>query len=95
MHDVIIKPSDVIAFNLKRKLAPPGTPNTSPDPFVYPKSIFLDRFLFDNLALTNSKRKKEREILEEIKQLKAYKESLTHSDVSSALVFGDLHLTDD
>ncbi|KAF8902552.1 hypothetical protein CPB84DRAFT_1775662 [Gymnopilus junonius] len=85
MHDVILKPSDLITFNLKRHPAPSGTSSASPDPFVYPKAFFLDRFLFDNLALTNSKRKKEREMLEEIKQLNAYKETLTRSEGRDAL----------
>ena len=85
-HDVIIKPSDVITFNLKRNPAPPGTTGASPDPFVYPKSFYLDRFLFDKLALANSKRRQERQMLEEIKELKEMRETLTKSEVGSAQI---------
>ncbi|PPQ90851.1 hypothetical protein CVT25_007386 [Psilocybe cyanescens] len=83
-HDVIIKPSDVITFQLKR-VPSSSTSKTSPDPFAYPKSLYLDRFLFDNLALTNSKRKLERDMLDEIQKLKSYKETLTRSDNRDSL----------
>lgn len=83
-HDVIIRPSDIISFQLKR--ASTSLSKTSPDPFVYQKTIYLDRFLFDNIQLTNSKRKQEREMLDEIHRLKVMKETLTRSDVSIFLL---------
>ncbi|KAF8957517.1 hypothetical protein BDZ97DRAFT_1706876 [Flammula alnicola] len=82
-HDVIIRPSEVIGFQLRRH--PPSGIKSSPDPFVYPKIIFLDRFLFDNLELTNEKRRMERKMLDEIKELKAYKETLTRSENKDSL----------
>ncbi|KAH9474579.1 putative ubiquitin carboxyl-terminal hydrolase K02C4.3 [Psilocybe cubensis] len=83
-HDVIIRPSDVITFQLRR-LPNASSSKTSPDPFVYPKSLYLDRFMFDNLAFTNNKRKQERRMLEEIENLKAQKEKLTRSDNRDSL----------
>jgi len=79
-YDLILRPSDVLMFRLHR-IANKNS-KASPDPFIYPKTIYLDRFLFDNLALTHSKQKKERQMLEEISKLKAYKETLTRPDVS-------------
>lgn len=81
-HSVIITPSDVISFQLKRLPSPPGSSKLSPDPFVYPKTIYLDRFLYSNLELTNLKKRKEMSMLKQIKELKARKEVLTQSDVS-------------
>jgi hypothetical protein len=80
-HDVIITPSEVLTFQLRRLPSLPGAAKTSPDPFVYPKTIYLDRFLFANLALTNDKRRIEHGMLEEIKALKAHRETLTRSEV--------------
>ncbi|KDR77057.1 hypothetical protein GALMADRAFT_139084 [Galerina marginata CBS 339.88] len=79
-HDVIIKPSDVIIFELKRLPVTLSNGSASPDSFSYPKTIYLDQFLFDNLALANSRRKLQIEILGEIEELRAYEESLTLSE---------------
>jgi len=85
-HSVIITPSEVISFQLKRVPNPPGSSKPSPDPFVYPKTIYLDRFLFSNLDTTNFKKRKEISMLKQIKELKAYKEVLTQSDVSPSIL---------
>jgi hypothetical protein len=81
-HDVIVKPSEVCVFQLKRAPAVPGHAKASRDPFVFPKSFFLDRFLFHNLEFTNEKRELEHSMKDEIKDLTAYKASLTRSNVS-------------
>lgn len=82
-HDVIVKPSEVCVFHLKRAPAIPGHAKASPDPFVFPKSFFLDRFLFHNLEFTNEKRESERNMRAEIKELMAHKAVLTRSNVSA------------
>ena len=82
-HDVIVKPSEVCVFHLKRAPIIPGHAKASPDPFVFPKSFFLDRFLFHNLEFTNEKRELEQNIKAEIKELTAYKATLTRSNVSA------------
>lgn len=80
-HDIIIHPSTVITFMLRRNPTAPGATKASPDPFVYPKTIYLDRFLFMNLALTNEKRAAEYKMLEQIRELKAMKNTLTQLEV--------------
>lgn len=82
-HDVIVKPSEVCVFHLKRAPVIPGHAKASPDPFVFPKSFFLDRFLFHNLEFTNEKRELEHSMRAEIKELAAYKAKLTRSNVSA------------
>ena len=82
-HDVIVKPSEVCVFHLKRAPVIPGHSKASPDPFVFPKSFFLDRFLFHNLEFTNEKRELEHRMKDEIKDLTAYKTLLTRSNVSA------------
>jgi hypothetical protein len=82
-HDVIVNPSEVCVFHLKRAPIIPGHAKASPDPFVFPKSFFLDRFLFHNLEFTNEKRELEHNMKAEIKELTAYKAILTRSNVSA------------
>lgn len=78
-HDVIIKPSELVGFQLKRLPSQStATPKTTPDAFVFPKWIYLDQFLFHNLELANNKREMEREINAEIRELTAHRETLTH-----------------
>ena len=81
-HDVIVKPSEVCTFHLKRAPIIPGHAKASPDPFVFPKSFFLDRFLFHNLEFTNEKRELEQNMKAEIEELTAYKATLTSYNVS-------------
>ena len=82
-HDVIIEPSEVCAFHLRRAPVIVGHGKASPDPFVFPKSMFLDRFLFRNLEITNEKRELEHKMIAEIKDLMAHKAMLTRFNVSS------------
>ena len=81
-HDVIVTPSTVITFLLKRCATPPGSSKATLDPFVYPKTLFLDRFLYENVDLVNKKRTLETKILDEDKELKAYRNTLTRLEVS-------------
>ncbi|KAJ3504703.1 hypothetical protein NLJ89_g7798 [Agrocybe chaxingu] len=74
-HDVIITPSEALAFEIRHLSNPPG--KASPDPFVYPKTLYLDRFLFDNVSLVNEKRSMERKTLRRIRELSEYKDKLT------------------
>ena len=83
LHDVIVKPSEVCVFHLKRAPVIPGHAKASPDPFVFPKSFFLDRFLFRNLEFTNEKRELEHNMKAEIQELTDYKAILTRSNVSA------------
>ncbi|KAJ3567931.1 hypothetical protein NP233_g6045 [Leucocoprinus birnbaumii] len=74
-HDVIVNPSDVFCFRLQRLVNESG--KHSPEPFTFPKSIYLDQFLLGNLELANKTRMAERRLLDEIAELTMMKEGLT------------------
>lgn len=74
-HDVIIEPSDVFCFQLQRLVNQSG--KYSPEPFIFPKSLYLDQFLLSNLELANKIRISERGMLDEISELSRTKEGLT------------------
>ncbi|KXN88417.1 hypothetical protein AN958_07323 [Leucoagaricus sp. SymC.cos] len=74
-HDVIVEPSDVFCFHLQRLVNEAGKFN--PELFTFPKFIYLDQFLLENLELANESRMAERKILEEISELTRMKEGLT------------------
>ena len=77
-HDVITDPSDVVAFHLQRQ----QSTHSNVDTFVYPKTIYLDRFLLNNVELTNQKRILEQEMNAELTKLMKQKEALTRNNVS-------------
>jgi hypothetical protein len=81
-HDVIVEPSDVFCFHLQRLVNEAGKYN--PEPFTFPKSIYLDQFLLGNLELANKTRVAERKILDEISELTRMKEGLTRHNVRDA-----------
>ncbi len=78
-HDVIVKPSEVFCFHLRRLVNQSG--KYSPEPFNFPPSIYLDQFLFDNLEIANQKRNAEQKLLEEISSLTRMREGLTRHNV--------------
>ncbi|KAK2460841.1 hypothetical protein APHAL10511_007311 [Amanita phalloides] len=75
-HDVITEPSDVLAFQLIYRRSPTA-PRSSLDAFVYPRIIYLDRFLLNNVELANQKRRLEQDMNDEIATLATQKEKLT------------------
>lgn len=74
-HDIIFEPSQVLTFHLK---APQDSSARSLDPFVYPRFLYLDRFLAKNFEIANQKRRLNREMQEEINTLTKQKEYITH-----------------
>ena len=83
---VIFEPSDVIAFELIRELAPPSYDaavgrKTERSIFRYPKSLYLDQFMRDSFELANQKRATQRALLDGIKDLEARKKNLLHFNV--------------
>ncbi|KAF9453345.1 hypothetical protein P691DRAFT_719810 [Macrolepiota fuliginosa MF-IS2] len=74
-HDVIIEPSEVFCFHLRRQVNQAG--KYAPEPFTFPEHIYLDQFLFENLDLANQKRNAERKLLDEVSRLERMKEGLT------------------
>lgn len=91
-HDVIIRPSEVVGFSLVRPLNPPGTKSPS-DLFVYPKTLFMDRFLLDNFGVVDAKRQQEYDLLQKIEELREMKDKLTRHDVCRFFVVAGTWLT--
>lgn len=73
-RQVIFEPSEVIAFHLARS----GTVTGDREPFKYPKHIYLDQFLKENIELAESKRVQQRDLHAEIQKLVLHNKSLTH-----------------
>ncbi|KAG6889932.1 hypothetical protein C0995_013456 [Termitomyces sp. Mi166 len=79
-HDVIVHPSEVVAFHL-RPMQSTGQGKTV-EPFAFPRQFPLDRFILDNLSLTEEKEAQERKMRDEINDLTKRRELLTRGDVS-------------
>ncbi|KAG1752094.1 hypothetical protein EDB19DRAFT_1903493 [Suillus lakei] len=73
-RQVIFEPSEVIAFHLVRS----GTVMGERKPFKYPKHIYLDQFLKENVELAESKREEQRALHAETQKLVLHNKSLTH-----------------
>ncbi|KAH7925332.1 hypothetical protein BV22DRAFT_1104980 [Leucogyrophana mollusca] len=89
-QDVIFEPSDVVAFQLSRSSGnifqgTSGEKKIERKPFKYPKHIFLDQFLKENVELAKSKRTQQREMNEEVEKLVLHKKSLTHFNEKDTL----------
>ncbi|KAF8553500.1 hypothetical protein OG21DRAFT_1597694 [Imleria badia] len=86
---VIFEPSEMVAFELVRSSSTPSTSTSSGGsdrkPFTYPKSIYLDQFLRENVELAQAKREQRLEMLEEAQQLVSHKNTLTHFDNKDTL----------
>ncbi|TFK29498.1 hypothetical protein FA15DRAFT_664043 [Coprinopsis marcescibilis] len=78
-HDVIVEPSEMISFKLVRH-PPPDDGQKKPEaiPFQFPKSFFLDQFLFRNLEISVRKQTQQLDLSREIEELKQQRETLTH-----------------
>jgi hypothetical protein len=80
-YDVIIEPSDVLGFQLTRT-NPHGSSNKSfADPIGYPKTLYLDRFLFDKFELVYHKKNTEQKMRQEIQELMRQRNTLTRHNV--------------
>ncbi|TFK75592.1 hypothetical protein BDN72DRAFT_757458 [Pluteus cervinus] len=78
-HEVIIEPSDLAMFKPQVGDRPPSYTNApaSPEPLVYPKILYLDRFLSGSAVIVEGKRRDETALLAEIESLKMQRRSLT------------------
>lgn len=91
---VLVAPSDVIAFELVRPNQSLGsTPSQNQmnaslsstpfvTPFRYPVNVYLDQFLLENAKLAGEKRTARREMGKKLRELTAKRESLTSFEVS-------------
>ncbi|CDO71510.1 hypothetical protein BN946_scf184910.g9 [Trametes cinnabarina] len=96
-RQVIMTPSDVIAFQLLRDVAPPPYDaavgrRTERALFKYPKTVYLDQFMKESYDFANEKRTAQRRLIQEIKELEHKKKNLlyhnekdTLADLQSAL----------
>ncbi|KAF9011795.1 hypothetical protein BDQ17DRAFT_1420208 [Cyathus striatus] len=80
IHEVIIEPSEFVAFRLKRSPTTQAGVKVAPEPFVYSKTIYLDQFLLHNVELVVKNRMKERDIMREIKSYQEKRDKLTRLD---------------
>ena len=82
-YDVILEPSDVLGFQLTRANSDGSSTKPSADPISFPKTIYLDRFLFDNFQFVHHRRMAERKMRQEIHDLTRQREALTRYNVGS------------
>lgn len=71
-QQVIFEPSDVVTFQLVRHDALPSysqTPVPPKKPFQYPKHIYLDQYMKENVEISAAKWKEQKEIAEKIQSL--------------------------
>jgi len=78
-RQVIFEPSEVLAFDLVRS----GTAVGERKLFKYPKHIYLDQFLKENVELAESKRAQQRALHADTQKLLLHNKSLTHFNVGA------------
>ncbi|KAI0364511.1 hypothetical protein BV20DRAFT_1107189 [Pilatotrama ljubarskyi] len=98
-RQVILEPSEVIAFQLIRDAAPPSYDaaigrKSERAIFKYPRSVYLDQFMKESSELANEKRAAQRKLLQDVKDLEAKKKDLlyfndkdTLADLQSCLYY--------
>lgn len=88
-QSVIFEPSEVVAFELVRSVSTSSATASGGGidrkAFRYPKSIYLDQFLRENVELAQAKRGQRQEMFEQIQRLVLHKKTLTQFDVSRRL----------
>ncbi|KAG6844673.1 hypothetical protein H0H87_004847 [Tephrocybe sp. NHM501043] len=77
-HDVIVEPSELLVFNIQRTTS--GSGKSTAEPFTFPKQFYLDRFIYENIQITQQKRVEEREMQHEISELVKKKKFLTDNE---------------
>lgn len=81
--EVIFEAPQTLVFSLATDNTPTpyGSKPSPPEPFKYPKTFYLDRFLSRNVALIRQKQIQEGKIFVEIQALQAQKKALTSNGV--------------
>ncbi|OCH87159.1 hypothetical protein OBBRIDRAFT_827877 [Obba rivulosa] len=85
-QQVIFQPSDAVAFQLVRdNVLPPsqssGSAKSERQTFRYPKHVYLDQFLHENVGLANARRARLQELHAEIERMSKRRDALTrHND---------------
>ncbi|KAF8142900.1 hypothetical protein K438DRAFT_1877154 [Mycena galopus ATCC 62051] len=76
VHQLIQRPSEMVTFEIVVNMSN-ATGGASPEPFAYPKCIYMDQFLEVNMDLANETRASQVQIQRELEQLTAKKRNLT------------------
>ncbi|KAG6877530.1 hypothetical protein C0993_006324 [Termitomyces sp. T159_Od127] len=76
--DVIVHPSEVVVFYLK-PVQSSGQAKTV-EPFVFPKQLYLDRFIFEKMPLIEEKKTQERKLREQINEFTKRRQLLTRGE---------------
>ncbi|KAJ6545499.1 hypothetical protein B0H19DRAFT_1167841 [Mycena capillaripes] len=75
-HQLIEEPSEMVTFEIIVNMSS-STGGASPEPFVFPKCIYMDQFLEANLDLANETRLSQRQIQRDLEMLTTKKRSIT------------------
>jgi hypothetical protein len=86
-QDVILEPSDVVAFYLGPSTRLSFPSSTHAEPFVYPKYVHMDMFLSENFALSREKTREEQEMVSNLGKLSQSKKAITHFNVCRRFLF--------
>jgi hypothetical protein len=84
-QQVIFEPSDVVTFQLVRHDTLPSysrTPIPPRQPFRYPKHIYLDQYMKENVEISSAKWREQREISEKIQNLTLRENALKRHQVA-------------
>ena len=93
---VIFEPSDVVTFQLVRHDTLPSysrPPSLPQQPFRYPKHIYLDQYMKENVEISSAKWRQQREIAEKIQNLTLRENALKKHQVTFIPVFPSRRFT--
>ncbi|KAJ7202684.1 hypothetical protein B0H12DRAFT_1162588 [Mycena haematopus] len=76
IHQLIQRPSEVVTFEIVVNMSS-STGGGSPEPFAYPKCIYMDQFLDVNMDLANETRASQLQIQQELEQLATKRRDIT------------------
>jgi hypothetical protein len=85
---VIFESSDVVTFQLLRHETLPAysrTPTLPRQPFKYPKHIYLDQYMKENVEISSAKWRQRKEIAEKIQTLTLRENALKRHQVGKSL----------
>jgi hypothetical protein len=88
-QQVIFEPSDVVTFQLVRHDMLPSysrTPVAQRQPFRYPKHIYLDQYMKENVEIASAKWRQQKEIAENIQNLTLRENALKRHQVKHVCI---------
>lgn len=87
-QQVIFEPSDVVTFQLVRHDTLPSyshNPALLRQPFRYPKHIYLDQYMKENVEISSAKWRQQKEITEKIQNLTLRENALKRHQVGASV----------